>query len=198
MCRSESVLELQDLFELLHGDVQLGYEYLEKYRNKFFARALIRSQFALIEGVAHKMREVALASCDEGEIIYSVEEKEVLADKRAVDDSGKVKDRGKSSFLGILCFTFSRYGKIHGVCDFALQKGDNGWSCLRKALDYRHAITHPKNADQFDLDMTEWDQIVSGLKWCDSQFISLFNRCEETDQIIRSKQSSTFATSGQR
>lgn len=182
MERAQAVEELQHLFSLLDEDTKLGFEYLEQYRNKFFARALVRCRFATIEGICHKMREVSLASCGIGEGIYTQREQDILRGNLPIDDKCKVKSGGNSSFLGMLCFTFSNYGKIHGVNNFSIHKRENGWSQFREALKYRHAITHPKSAEEFDLDLEEWKKVASGLGWFDSQFISLLKQCEQADQ----------------
>lgn len=188
MDRAIAVGELQSLFGALNDDVRTGYELLEQHRNLYLARSLVRSQFALIEGVTEKMRDVALASCDDGEVVFTNDEKDILSGRKGVSDNGRNLRNGRSSFLGILTFTMGNYGKVHGVIDYWLDKNNSGWDDFRAALDYRDLITHPKSLEQFELNMEEWDRISRGLGWFDGQLIGLFKECEKADEYWRSKQ----------
>jgi hypothetical protein len=173
--RAKAVSDLKSLFKLLNEDVLLGYTHLDEHKNIYFARALLRSKFALIEGVTYRMRVIALSSCGPGSDIFTDEEKSLLGESLPVDSKGSVRGNGKgrSSFEDLLCFTLQKYGKIHGVNGYSIQKSDSGWRKFKRALRYRNQITHPKCAEEFSLNSNDWEKVIEGLDWFDTQIKEL-------------------------
>lgn len=187
LTRREAVDELKALFELLNEDVQLAYQYLEEYRSKFFARALLRAQFALIEGVTHRMRQISIASDSGGEIYTQDELRTLREEKRNLDRNGDLHERMPATVRSWVLFTFKQYPKIHGLADYSVRTDIDQWRCFCLAVKYRHSIMHPKSRAEFDLDMNKWNDLAKGVRWFSEEFIKMLEKCDEADAHFASQ-----------
>jgi hypothetical protein len=105
--------------------------------------------------------------------VVPVEEVNLLLDVAAsVNQQGKV--RRSSSFINFepnFRFTFSMIDRIYGMSCSPIYKTDSGWSALRRSVDVRNRITHPKASVSHDISDVELDMIIAAHDW----FFPFFN-----------------------
>jgi hypothetical protein len=188
MGRAEAVEQLQRVYALLNQDVKDAHASVLTNPTDFNQRTLIRTYFALIEGLAYQLRHVTLASLEgtgllsDGDVAILREERHQLSPQGAVE----AKDNFQS-MLPSLLFALRVYAKNHEAT-FVPRTSDNGWNCLRKAVDIRDRLTHPKSLA--DLAITEEDGAVfaAGVKWWNDSLTELFAECEAADRRILASQ----------
>jgi len=187
MRRAEAVEELKRVYAALNADVVTAHAAVMQSGTEFNQRTLIRTYFAHIEGLAYQLRKVTLASL-EGTEFLSDGDRAILKEERfQLSPQGSAEARDNfQTMLPTLLFSLRVYAKNHGAT-FVPRTGDNGWSCLRKAVDIRDRLTHPKSLA--DLVVTEKDGAIfaAGVKWWNDSLRELFAECEKADQLIRSR-----------
>lgn len=168
--------DLLALDRALRVDVEHWQKDIANGRDTQLARrALVRSIFAMLEGVIFGLKQRAIET-DAGEKrSLSASEvslgREELAD---LDDQGRVKTRkANTRFEPNLRFAFSVFAKAHGT-SFTLDASGVGWQALSRSVKVRDRITHPKRPSDVAISDMELADMESAYIWFHERFIELF------------------------
>jgi hypothetical protein len=184
MNRADAVEELKQLYTILNADVRVANDAALTDPTEFNMRTLVRTCFALIEGLAYQIRHVTLASL-QGTDILSEGELAILKEvKYQLSDNGSVK-RGNNfqAMLPQLLFTLRVYAKNHGA-DFVPKTSDKGWTCLKEAVTIRDRLMHPKSLQDLSISDAERETFAAGVKWWDDMVLALLLACENADKKL--------------
>jgi hypothetical protein len=132
-------------------------------------RHLIRVLFAAIEGQVWTFREHVTSVAKSSDILTVEEELAFSEASYSVTSQGKIVEQTRFvPLLGMIRLTTRLAERINSnlKADF----DDSGWDALRRAIEIRNRITHPKSAA--DLEISEQD-----LTRCQAGFNWLFKLC---------------------
>ncbi len=147
--------------EELNFDVVECLIALMQNNNQVHRRSFVRAVFAAIEGFVSVMKADVIEKSYAGRFTLTRAERAVLLEETYdVTDSGQA--RLRPFFVPTsknVRFVFSVFARVHGVSAGPDYSGE-GWRSLRKALEVRNRITHPKaSPDLFvsnsDIKLTE-------------------------------------------
>jgi len=150
---NENFKELSNMVLVLGQDCQKQYLAIQSNDNHMYRRAYVRSVFAFIEGILHRMKRTAghlgwpLGNLSIAEM--------VMIDGTVFDinDKGEVDHKPVFiKFLNNVKFSFRVYSKSIGA-SFELSLGGDGWQKLRDAVKVRDRLMHPKGTA--DLNVTD-------------------------------------------
>jgi hypothetical protein len=189
-----SVNELQSLVLYLAEDANICLARSEEEPLQFWLRSLVRTMFAMVEGVTFRMKQIALQSFQLGCAEFSLPELAILREESyELKENGE--PRAQTKFLKFnsnLRFTFKTYAKaLH--CNYVLDLNDEGWSSLNKAVKVRNRLTHPKAINDLEITADNYIHIQRGLLWfmkCNGElmncsandFVQYFNSLSENKQ----------------
>lgn len=159
--------ELVKESDLLLADINsLVDVYESDWSSQPLRRMFVRSCWALIEGEAYRVKQFTLRACELGGKSLPADEHTFLSEVQMVaDQSGVVtKSDVRKGSLENLKQTL----KI-ATCKFELgwnpDFSNQGWKQLRRSLDLRNRITHPKTAVELVISDDELDAHRSGFAW---------------------------------
>ena len=179
--------EFTETYNELVLDVNTAMSLDTKYFKKsFIKRTYIRSHFAMIEGVAHQLKRLALEA-DKNANRLNLAEKEFLAERSAdVLENGKVKIKSaKIRTLPNLLFAINSVIKTLDL-NFELNKGV-GWEALLKAIKIRDRITHPKDIDSLEIEDEEFKIMGTANKWLVDEMTKLIELIKAEHEVYWSK-----------
>jgi exopolyphosphatase / guanosine-5'-triphosphate,3'-diphosphate pyrophosphatase len=159
--------EWLEVSNLLSKDItSLVDAYQDDWSSQPFRRMFVRACWALIEGEVFCLKQFTLRACELGGKSLASSEHQLLSEVLMLgDNSGRIKRedvRGSTheNLKQTLKIATSKF-ELGWTPDF----GNQGWTLLRRSLDLRHRITHPKiTADLIILD-GELDVLRSGFAW---------------------------------
>ena len=161
---------LNEWFEvsnLLYKDIEnLLDTYQEDWSSQPLRRMFVRSCWVLIEGDIYCMKRFTLRACELGGKILSADEHTFLSEVQMVaDENGIVRQRdvhkgSLENLKGTLKIATSKF-ELGWTPDF----GNQGWEQLRRSLDLRDRITHPKAAAELVILDDELNKHHSGFAW---------------------------------
>jgi hypothetical protein len=154
-------------------------EQLERSDTQFARRSYVRTVFALNEGFLYWFKqEVAEWLLDKG-----LDRDNVMMAKLFLlsDESYRITDKGKIRsqknrvpFLDFCGFVYRTAAECLGVNPdpFFLE---GGWQELKKALDVRHRITHPKKPEDLEITERELLAVSEGHRWLCNCVVHILN-----------------------
>jgi hypothetical protein len=125
----------------------------------------VRSVFAFIEGILHRMKRTAAHLGDTLRTLLIAEM--IMLDGMSfdIDDKGEVVARPVFiKFLNNIKFSFRVYSKSIGS-SFALNLEGNGWRKLRDAVKVRNRLMHPKMITDLDVTDVEVEATKKAFDW---------------------------------
>jgi recombinational DNA repair protein (RecF pathway) len=159
-----AVIELIEVQESLGQDVLVCTKMLEQEDSQFWRRTLVRTSFALIEGVVHRMKHLAFEFCSYEKIPLSRAEVAMLQEEGyELNDKGEA--ISKVSYMHItknVKFAFKVLARAYSVNN-ELKVDDAGWDNFKKALKIRDRLMHPKSSSDLivnDADVSTVDKAV--------------------------------------
>lgn len=187
MTRSEAVLEMKQLSASLHSDLREAQTYREANDTPYARRGLIRTYFALVEGLAFCMRRITLATLADTDVL-TADEVVLLMEKRLeLEKNGEIKKRrAPLTFQSGLLFSICCYAKNHGAT-FRPNTADTGWQAMQEAAEVRNRITHPRSASEFQPTEDELRRFIEAAKWWRKTMLDLFTACDEAEEYWRSQ-----------
>lgn len=176
------IAQLVEAVQLLASDVVLAGQLSGVKDTQFARRAYVRAAFALVEGNLNLMADVILRTSDRGEIQLSLDETQVLRQKRAsIDKNGMqivsvkfvpIRDR-----IGPVFEMFARqFGKM-----FRLDKNGSGWVAFHEAIEIRNRITHPRNAQSFKIEDADLNSVERARAWFANSVKALLDEVDDRD-----------------
>lgn len=159
--------EWLEVSNTLYKDIKsLMNEYQDDWSSQPFRRMFVRACWALIEGEVFCLKQFTLRACELGGKSLTSSEHKLLSEVLMLgDDSGRIKRedvRGSTheNLKQTLKIATSKF-ELGWTPDFSNQ----GWALLRRSLDLRHRITHPKIAAELAISDDELDLHRSGFAW---------------------------------
>lgn len=157
--------EMRDMAQILGQDCHEQYLIIQDDDNQMYRRAYIRSVFAFIEGLLHRMK---LTAAHFGGSMGTLSVEELIMINGVsfdVDDKGEVLTKSVfPKFLNNVKFGFKVFSKSFGS-SFELNLGGNGWQSLRDAVKVRDRLMHPKEASNLQLTDTEVMAAKNAFDW---------------------------------
>ena len=182
MNRADAVEELKQVYSVLNADFVYAREAAIQNPTEFHKRTLVRTCFALIEGLAYQLRHVTLATLQDTDFLSEGELAVLKETMHRLNQSGDIEDRDNfQTTLPMMLFTLRVYAKNHGAC-FEPKTSDNGWSCLKKAVKIRDRLMHPKSLQDLSITDDEGAIFSAGVSWWDHAMWDLFQVCEAADK----------------
>jgi len=126
----------------------------------------VRSLFAYVEGLTYAFKRYALALHEQREPIFSNAEIALLREvSYDLSDKGEALEQGKflrfASNLRFAIRAFARISAYEAGPDFLGQ----GWQALRKGIQVRNRITHPKRPDDLTVSDIDLVAVSTGVRW---------------------------------
>ena len=137
------------IIDILQSDLDRCSDECIKAREKedvqFWRRALVRAVFSLMEGVVHRMKQIALAYYKKRRVNFSASEIMILSDKSyELDRQGKIAEkRLKASLTGNIRLAFSMFARVHHST-YDLRVDNAAWEAFLKSIEVRDRLMHPK------------------------------------------------------
>jgi hypothetical protein len=162
---SQSLKDTQQIIQVLGTDCDKHYKLCHHEDDQLHRRAYVRSVFAFIEGIVHHMKETASRI---GFLFGHVNayERTALDDVKVdIDAKGNITTKPlHPTFLNNIRFTFKISAKTIGS-SFTLQTGGGGWEALRKALEVRNRLMHPKDIHRLEVTADELKASKKAFDW---------------------------------
>ena len=181
MKRAEAVAELQGLWAVLSADQDAAVAYGKGNNTPYAQRALIRANFALMEGLSYQLRSVTLASLQTTERLSKNERMLLREERHTINEKGE--PQVKESFLRFpesLLFSMRMYVCNHGAT-FEPDIKHSGWQAMRRAAKVRNLVTHPKSAASLALSNQDLASIQEAAAWWKATMLGMFAACSEAD-----------------
>jgi hypothetical protein len=159
-------------------DSTVDIESNEEYQ--FWARALVRSFFAHVEGLSYAMRQLALSAHEAGSCTLDAEEVVLLreVDYRVDVRRKSIKPQTRSNrTLENFYLTFRCFPKAFGTA-FEPAYSENGWNLFQRSLELRHDLTHPKARQNLTLSRAAAVDVTSAIQWFGVQIQGLLKTCQ--------------------
>ncbi|HXG29588.1 MAG TPA: hypothetical protein VNJ47_12160 [Nevskiales bacterium] len=185
MNRAEAVAQLQAVWGVLNADLECALAYGRQNNTAYAQRALVRAWFALVEGLSYQLRQVTLATLHDTNILSASEIALLSEERYFVDDKGRPKTSEQFlPFPQSLLFSIRAYAKNHGA-QFEADTAQPGWSAMRRAVEVRNRVTHPKAAKSLSLSEEDLQSFSEAAAWWKATMLSMFAACNEADEYWR-------------
>ena len=187
MNRTVAVNELKRVFVVLVNDLEESLVLGRKDPTQFAHRTLIRTYFAYVEGLAFQLRQVTLASLQETDLLSPGEIALLKEERFQLDDRGQ--PQAKENFQKVLpnlLFSIRCYVKNHGAT-YQPDISHHGWQCMKKAVEVRDRLTHPKSAEGLDITNADLHAFNEGAAWWKKTLLEMFAACGEADKFVRAQ-----------
>jgi hypothetical protein len=185
---NKNLKEVTDMVQILGQDCAEQYLTIQNNNSQTSRRAYVRSVFAFIEGILHRMN---LTAAHLGTSLGTLSIAEiVMIDEMAFDVNDKGEVVSKSVFIKFLNkvkFAFRVYSKSSGS-SFELSFGGNGWQKLRECVKVRDRLMHPKATT----DLKVADPEVEAAKLVFNWFLTSYRLCSHYAE--KASQAKTSAT----
>ena len=154
--KRKQIRETDRFFYLLVEDVLAATEAWRDNPSDFTRRCYIRTVMAFIEGNTFRFKKVSLWLHENILPIFSPEEIVCLKEESvSIKENGKIEIKNMHiKMLSNLIFSLESYAKAINV-DFNLNTSGEGWLALKKAIEKRDKITHPKTIEDFQVTEAE-------------------------------------------
>lgn len=181
MNRSDAVNQLQQVWNILANDLDEILVYGRTNPSPFAHRTLVRTHFALIEGLSFQLRQVTLATLTETEFLKPEEIFLLKEERYSLNPLGmpEAKDNFQT-FLPSLLFSIRSYLKNHGAT-YQPDLSHHGWNAMRKAIAIRNRPTHPKSESCLVLSDEDLRNFVDAAAWWKKTLLEMFSACKEAD-----------------
>lgn len=164
------------VFDVLHRDIE---SLLAAYRHDWISQPLrrlfVRACWSMIEGEVFCMKQFTLRACELGGKSLSAEEYVFLSEIRVV-----VGASGGAKLKHVHVDTLSNLKQTLKIAtskfelDWNPNFGTQSWEKLRRSLELRDRITHPKIADELTISDNELDIHKDAFAW----FLDAFQELE--------------------
>jgi hypothetical protein len=184
-----NLMRFSEVFVTLWGDTVRAQSALvdgvktKQVLDQFWARTMLRSFFAFVEGITYELKLVIEGAVDDGMFDVSHEEWFALLEfTYELDSDGKVHQRPR--FVALerqLRFVFQLAARLFG-CE-PLPLGDARFDDFRRSLHLRNSITHPKDPDALKLRPEDIHRVIRGMRWFADVLVLLHERWKEQGLI---------------
>jgi len=170
----KSLAEGFEFFAVLSNDLDYSIKQLKDYDSQTTRRIYVRSFFAFIEGNSFRQRQIALEAHKRRSSCFSIEEVIMLEEKDVfIQENGNIKIRTKY-IDQISNIRFSQNCIVKATGAKEPDYTDNRWNQLRKAVEIRNRITHPRCKEDFDINDNDLEIINEAKQWYSDNIQFLF------------------------
>lgn len=162
------------LLKTLREDTEASVKsYQQDPQNQYLRRTLVRTAWAMIEGVTFGFKHWILTCCDLTNESLTPEERDLLTEKRfEVLDDGQVKvSTSYKKTTDNIKRTF-RLGADKLAIGWQPEFSTPKWNSLISSLDKRHKITHPKSGRDLTVSDSEIESTCAAVSWLLEEFNS--------------------------
>jgi len=155
------------LSDILRTDGRIILEsLLTDSENQTLRRSFVRACWAYVEAITFSVKKFMLTACQFGSDRFTVEEQVFLASQRlVVDPEGEVAVyREPVNALENVKRTFRLAARVLDT-EWTPDFGVEGWQRLRKAIQIRHRLTHPKTVAEVNVSDDDFDDLKQGISW---------------------------------
>ena len=182
MRRSGAVAELKAVYAVLKDDFDRAKLAVTVDPSEFHKRSLVRAAFALIEGFSFHLRQVTLATLKDTSFLTEGDRAILREERYQLSANGTPETRDNfQRTLPMILFSLRVYAKNHGAA-FTPDTSDSGWNCLRKAVDIRDRVTHPKALGDLQITDDLGSTFSEGVRWWNEALGELLRACEAADK----------------
>ncbi len=145
--------------------------------DQFWARAVVRSFFAWLEGYTFEMRSMALDAHRIGlSPLTEVELAILLESTYELDDRAHPRVRSKFQPIErLMRFALTTLAKVYDFEMTFLTSGDE-WRKFQDTLRLRHRITHPKDVQALEINIDEIVMAMNAFTWCYHTYAQFFEQ----------------------
>lgn len=168
---AESYEDVLMTYEILRKDLSKCIDMaMQNPEDQTWQRLVIRLTFSLIDSMCYKLKNLILIIARGIFYPLSKDDNERLKEMK-FDEKGKIKGTKYLSPLENIKFTFN---KLSEIC-----KANYAFPSKREAriiidaAKLRNRITHPKSAEDLNIDPIEYQKVAEALIWFGSQFDKL-------------------------
>ena len=181
MNRTDAVAQLKRVFTVLSNDLDEIAAYGRANPSPFAQRTLVRTAFALMEGLAYQLRQITLASLAQTNLLSVVEIDLLKEERHTLNAKGEPETRDNfQAFPRTLLFTIQCYLKVHGAT-YEPNTSHHGWEAMRKFVGIRNRITHPKSDVDLELSDADMACAVTADAWWRVTILEMLAACNEAD-----------------
>lgn len=154
--------DLWGLLGTLHQDFNQAFTNFHKEQTPYNRRAYVRAAFAAMEAITFFLKREALCRRPE---IFSHAEKTLLSEESySLDNKRNAEVQPK--FLPLdrnYVFAMQMFSRAMKSL-FVLEKRTE-WEALKKAIQVRNRITHPKRPELLEVSDQELEDVVTAYRW---------------------------------
>lgn len=164
-------LENIKIQECLDQDLKLISEQLEREkdtsRRHSWSRLYVRTAVTLMETLTTEIKYHFVTDASAGYISLSADEILLLNNKRPeLKSNGEIHTRNNQAPLDYeLKFIIKLANRVYGKHITEVDIGDAGFEAIKKAVEIRNLITHPKTADKLNIGFNECSMCDKALVW---------------------------------
>jgi len=185
---SKVVNDLNAIVKIAAADISMSRKMVEKNQKQFWRRTFVRSLFAGIEGINHRMKHISmlLANIHKIELTHAeiamLREETYSLNEKGDATSSKSKLRTKEN----LCFTLKTFAR---VCNspYEVDRNSEEWGSFNEALRIRDRLTHPKSSDDLMISDTELKTVQKTFKWYFACIIDILNISQSSLEALLEK-----------
>jgi len=177
-----SASNLSALFLGLHSDLTKSKENLRPDITGYWDRMYIRCLYSLIEGLTYRMRHALISTHDAGKTKLEISEYILLSELGyRVTKSGKIEETEEFlPFLTGFRLTFKTCCRILDISDYETSAfSHNGWECIKKTIQIRDRLTHPKEPQDLIITKEELSTAQQAERWFLSLVSQVFSCMEQ-------------------
>ncbi len=146
-------------------------------------RVMTRSSFAALEGICYRIKNLALVLCNYKGIPVTQQEQENVLEKRVNQDGKEVSHYLET--LENMKFSFKMLNKSFGK-EYIMVSHDK-WMKMRKAVEIRNRITHPKNLADMKISGADYLDESVGFEWFSEKLDDCLSQSASFPKLIRSR-----------
>ena len=150
-------------------DLSICIEGIEQENHpEFWRRAFVRTFFAGLESDIFQLKQLVLLKYEANQCqTLSLGELTMLQElKFSVTDKGEIRESAGNfvKLLDNLQFAFKTFAKLNGR-EFSIDKSDQGWDAMQKAVKIRNGIVHPKKWESIMITDGPMKTVLKAKNW---------------------------------
>jgi hypothetical protein len=179
------IYDLLDIVKVAGADISLSLKMVKKNQKQFWRRTFIRSLFAGIEGINHRINNVSILLANIKKIKLSHAEIAMLKEEiYALNEKGEaISTKSKLRTKDNLCFTLKTFAHVSNTT-FKIEKNSKEWSSFNEALKIRDRLTHPKSTNDLIISDVELEAVEKTFMWYFASIIAILNSAKKSLETL--------------
>jgi hypothetical protein len=179
------IYDLLNIVKVAGADISLSLKMVKKNQKQFWRRTFIRSLFAGIEGINHRINNVSILLANIQKIKLSHAEIAMLKEETyALNEKGEaISTKSKLRTKDNLCFTLKTFAHVSNTM-FKIEKNSKEWSSFNEALKIRDRLTHPKSTNDLIISDVELEAVEKTFMWYFASIIAILNSAKKSLETL--------------